>query len=260
MQSLAMVWLSAWINKPAASIFLLNYCWLLIHLAVVHFFNSKTTELKDSNEARGSAFFKVGRCKCRKRPVAYSGSRKSDWQLSVLFAELLCEWWWGLSDKAGWGERRRANTVLSSEEIQFRSINIDMSLSPTKFALGPLVRPIRDGLIYAPLRLWYLGAKQQMASPLAPWILPPWTSLSFSPCLLPLPSSCLPFMAAAFVAVVTGRARRCPHSRITKAPSHHLSNYTLPSSTHRPPQRLFALVLTEKLEDRRPEKRVLISI
>lgn len=152
--------------------------------------------------------------KCRKRPVAFTGGHKSDWQFSVLFAELLCEWWWGLSDKAGWGKRRRANTVLSSEEIQFRSINIDMSLSPTKFALGPLVRPVRHGVIYAPLRLWYLGAEQQMASPLAPWNLPPWTSLSFSP-------SCLPFMAAAFVAEVSGSAHRCsplPHHQSTKPP------------------------------------------
>lgn len=175
--------------------------------------------------------------KCRKRPVALSGGRKSDWQCSVLFAELLCEWWWGLSDKAGWGERRRANTVLSSEEIQFRSINIDMSLSPTKFALRPLVRPVRDGLIYAPLRLWYLGAKQQMASPLAPWNLPPWTSLSFSPCLLPLSSSRLPFMAAAFVAAVTGGARRCsplPYRQSTEPPPIKLYSaifYATPSTT-----------------------------
>lgn len=158
--------------------------------------------------------------KCRRRPVASTGGHKSDWQLSVLFAELLCEWWWGLSDKAGWGERRRANTVLSSKEIQFRSINIDMSLSPTKFALGPLVR---DGLIYAPLRLWYLGAKQQMASPLAPWNLPPWTSLSFSPCLLPLSSSCLPFMAAVFVASVTGGARR----RSPLSPKYQATTYQI---------------------------------
>lgn len=37
----------------------------------------------------------------------------------------------GLSDKAGREERRRANTGPSSEQIQFRSISIDLLLSPT---------------------------------------------------------------------------------------------------------------------------------
>lgn len=127
-----------------------------------------------------------------------------------------------------------------------------MSLSPTKFALGPLVRPVRDGLIYAPLRLWYLGSKQQMASPLAPWNLPPWTSLSFSPCLLPPVCLSWPLpLSQRWLAVPVGAL----HSRIAKAPSHHLSIYTRPSSKRRPAQRLFALALTEKLEDRRPKKK-----
>lgn len=61
------------------------------------------------------------------------------------------------------------------------------------------------GTRYTPMRLWYLGVKQQMASPLVPLIWPPW-SVSFPP---PCSSSCfLPFVAAAFVAAVTDRARR----------------------------------------------------
>lgn len=51
-------------------------------------------------------------------------------RLPVLLGWLLCKWWWVLSDKAGRNERRRANTGLSSEQIQFHSINIDMLLSP----------------------------------------------------------------------------------------------------------------------------------
>lgn len=63
-------------------------------------------------------------------------------------------------------------------------------------------------------------------------------------------------MAAAFVAAVTGSARRRSPatSRIAKAPSHHPSNYSRPSSKRRPRQGLFTVVLTEKLEDRRPKK------
>lgn len=58
---------------------------------------------------------------------------------------LFCKWRWGLSDKAGRDERRRANTVLSSEQIQFHSINIDVLLSPANaltLHLGPLEQVI----------------------------------------------------------------------------------------------------------------------
>lgn len=48
--------------------------------------------------------------------------------LPVLLEWLFCRWRWGLSDKAGRDERRRANTGLSSEQIQFHSINIDVQL------------------------------------------------------------------------------------------------------------------------------------
>lgn len=127
------------------------YCWFIKFWFT--FSKSKTTELKDSNRSSVSMFKAV---KGRERTVAVTGRCKetgSDWQLSGLLAELFCKWWWGLSDKVGWDERRRANAVLSSEEIQFRSINIDMLLSPTKFALGPWVRQIHAGLIYTPPRL-----------------------------------------------------------------------------------------------------------
>lgn len=177
----------------------------------------------------------------------------SDWQLSGLLAELFCKWWWGLSDDVGWDERRRANALLSSEEIQFHSINIDILLSPTKFALGPLVRQIRAGGIETPPRLWYLGVQQQMARPLAPWILPAWTALSFLLLcyLAPLPG-CLSWLLPL-------SQRWLAVSRITKAPSHRPSKNKLPSPEHHPRQGLFTVVLTEKLEDGRL-KHVLIWI
>lgn len=142
------------------------YCWFIQFRFT--FLNQKRLNLKSHIEAEVVCSRPV---KCRHKTVAFTGQCKetgSDWQLSVLLAELFCEWWWGLSDNVGLDERRHANAVLSSEEIQFRSINIDILLSPTEFALGPLVRQIHAGLIYTPPRLWYLGVKQQMARPLAP--------------------------------------------------------------------------------------------
>lgn len=197
--------------------------------------------------------------KCRGRTVASTGRCKetgSDWQLSVLLAELFCKWWWGLSDKVGWAERRCANAVLSSEEIQFRSINIDMLLSPTKLALRPLVRQIHAGLIYTPPRHWYLGVKQQMARPLAPWVLPLFFSFSVTWLL---------FLFAFHGCCVCRRGDwRCLSelpalSHITKAPSHHLSKNKLPSPERHLQKGLFTVDLTEKLEDGKP-KYVLISI
>lgn len=50
-----------------------------------------------------------------------------------------------------WTSGGMPTRVLSSEEIQFRSINIDILLSPTEFALGPLVRQTHAGFdIYTP--------------------------------------------------------------------------------------------------------------
>lgn len=143
------------------------YCWFIKFQFT--FSNQKQLNLKSQIEAEVLCSRPV---KCRDRTVAFTGRCEetgSDWQLSVLLAELFCKWWWRLSDNVGWDERRRANAVLSSEEIQFRSINIDMLLSPTEFALRPLVWQIHAGLIYTPPRLWYSGVKQQMARPLAPW-------------------------------------------------------------------------------------------
>lgn len=51
-------------------------------------------------------------------------------RLPVLLGWLFCKWRWGLSDKTVRDERRRANTGLSSKQIQFHSINIDVLLSP----------------------------------------------------------------------------------------------------------------------------------
>lgn len=71
--------------------------------------------------------------------------------LPVLFRGLFCKWRWGLSDKAGRDERRRANMGLSSEQIQFHSINIDVLLSPTKWfnsALRHLLQLIHTTVTY----------------------------------------------------------------------------------------------------------------
>lgn len=57
-------------------------------------------------------------------------TRSTSWELPVLLEWLFCKCRWGLSDKAGREKGGRASAGLSSEQIQFHSINIDTPLSP----------------------------------------------------------------------------------------------------------------------------------
>lgn len=95
------------------------YCWFIKFRLT--FVESKTTELKEPQGSRGCVCV-LGLLNVDTRLLAFTGRCKetgSDWQLSVLLAELFCEWWWGLSDNVGLDERRHANagSVLWGDSI-----------------------------------------------------------------------------------------------------------------------------------------------
>lgn len=117
-----------------------------------------------------------------------------------------CKWRWGQSDKAGRDERRRANIGLSSEQIQFHSINIDVLLSPT----NGLTLPSGHWCGYYTLAALYtlegLMSQGITAEPVSISTLNfvfSGFSLPLPLCLFPCSSFYLPFRAAAFDAAMT---------------------------------------------------------